>query len=198
MTDSERRERQPAWDESARPSGPAAPAGFAYSRRGQAIGRHLAEVHDHLRGELAQVRELLRQVRQGSLAVSRAREVINDLSMRQNNWTLGAYCASYCTMVTGHHGLEDRAIFPHLRQSDACLAPVIDRLQAEHVIIHEILVDLDRALVRLVSGPGDVAGLDEVEEAVEVLADTLLSHLAYEEREITEPLSRYGFYAGQV
>ncbi len=195
MTDSKPGERWAGWDESARPSGPPAPAGFAYTRRGQAIGQHLAEVHDHLRAELAQIRELLRQVKQGSMAVSRAREVINELTMRQNNWTLGAYCASYCAIVTGHHGLEDRAVFPHLRQSDAELAPVIDRLQAEHVIIHEILVDLDRALVRLVSEPVD---LDEVEEAVEVLADALLSHLAYEEREITEPLSRYGFYSGQL
>jgi hypothetical protein len=33
---------------------------------------------------------------------------------------------------------------------------------------------------------------------VDVLTQTLLSHLAYEEREITEPLARLGFYPGQV
>lgn len=129
------------------------------------------------------------------MAAGQARELVSEMTMRQNNWTLGAYCASYCTIVTGHHGLEDRAIFPHLRRSDPGLAPVIDRLEAEHVIIHEVLRDVDRALIRLVTGPGDFS---VIEEAVEVLTLTLLSHLAYEERQITGPLSRYGFYAGQV
>ena len=46
-----------------------------------------------------------------------------------------------------------------------------------------------------VGAPGDFT---EIDEAVELLAETLLSHLAYEEREITEPLSRFGFYAGQI
>jgi hemerythrin-like domain-containing protein len=183
------------WDESTRPSGPAAPEGHVYTRRGRLVGGHLAEVHDHLRAELAQIEDLLRQVRQGALTAARAREMVNELSLRQNNWTLGAYCASYCALVAGHHGLEDRAIFPHLRKSDADLIPVIDRLESEHLIIHEVLVHVDQALVRLISGDGD---LDQVEGAVDLLSDRLLSHLAYEEREITEPLSRYGFFAGQV
>ncbi|HUC56846.1 MAG TPA: hemerythrin domain-containing protein [Streptosporangiaceae bacterium] len=183
------------WDESARPSAPPAPEGYVYSRLGRAVGQHLAEVHDHLRSELRQITELLRQVKDGAMAAGRARAMVSEMTLRRNNWTLGAYCASYCALVTGHHGLEDRAIFPHLRRSDAGLAPVIDRLEAEHVIIHEVLLDVDRALVRLVSEPEDFA---EIEEAVEVLTQTLLSHLAYEEREITEPLSRYGFFAGQV
>ena len=35
--------------------------------------------------------------------------MINTMTMRQNNWTLGAYCESYCRIVTGHHTLEDGA-----------------------------------------------------------------------------------------
>lgn len=37
-----------------------------------------------------------------------------------------------------------------------------------------------------------------LQDAVDVLTGTLLSHLSYEEREITEPIARYGFYPGQV
>jgi len=33
---------------------------------------------------------------------------------------------------------------------------------------------------------------------VDVLTDTLLSHLSYEEHELVEPLARYVFYDGQV
>ncbi|GAA1789983.1 LLM class flavin-dependent oxidoreductase [Planosporangium flavigriseum] len=183
------------WDESTRPVGPPAPAGHVYSDQAEAVGRHLVDVHDHLRQELAQIRELLQQVKQGAMSAGRARAALNELTMRQNNWTLGAYCASYCTLLTQHHGIEDQAIFPHLRGADAGLVPVIDRLEAEHVIIHEVVEGVDRALVNLMGNPG---GFSELQEAVDLLTDTLLSHLAYEEQQIVEPLARYGFYAGQI
>ncbi|HUZ56874.1 MAG TPA: LLM class flavin-dependent oxidoreductase [Streptosporangiaceae bacterium] len=183
------------WDESTRPVGPPAQKGYVYTDRAKAVGRHLVEVHDHLRQELSQVRDLLRQVKQGSMTVGRARAVLNEMTMRQNNWTLGAYCAAYCSMLTQHHGLEDRAIFPHLRRADPGLVPVIDRLEQEHVIIHGVVEDVDRALVNLVRHPGEFT---ELQEAVDVLADTLGSHLAYEEQQITEPLARHGFFPGQV
>jgi alkanesulfonate monooxygenase SsuD/methylene tetrahydromethanopterin reductase-like flavin-dependent oxidoreductase (luciferase family) len=183
------------WDESTRPVAPPAPAGHVYTDRAEAVGRHLVDVHDHLRQELAQVRDLLQQVTQGAVSAGRARAVINEMTMRQNNWTLGAYCASYCTLITQHHGIEDQSIFPHLRGADAGLVPVIDRLEAEHVIIHEVVEGVDRALVNLIHHPGDFR---ELREAVDILTDTLLSHLAYEEEQIVEPLARYGFYAGQI
>jgi hemerythrin-like domain-containing protein len=183
------------WDESARPVAPPPPAGHEYSALGRAVGRHLADVHDHLRRELDQIREMLEQVKQGSLTAGAARAVLNQMTMRQNNWTLGAYCAAYCTMITQHHGLEDRAVFPHLRRSDPGLVPVIDRLEQEHVIIHEVVEGVDRALVGLVAKPDDFT---QVQEAVDALTDALRSHLAYEEQQITEPLSRFGFFPGQV
>ncbi|HEX9066531.1 MAG TPA: LLM class flavin-dependent oxidoreductase [Streptosporangiaceae bacterium] len=178
-----------------RPVAPAAPAGQVPSARGRAAGQHLAEIHDHLRQELDVIRDLVRQVSQGSLAAGSARAALNEMTMRQNNWTLGAYCAAYCGLVTQHHGLEDQAVFPYLRRSDPGLAPVIDRLEAEHVIIHQVIEDVDRALVRLVREPD---GLGELAEAVDVLTDTLLSHLAYEEEQITGTLERFGFYQGQI
>ena len=33
---------------------------------------------------------------------------------------------------------------------------------------------------------------------VKILSDTLISHLAYEEHELVEPLARLGFYEGQL
>jgi hypothetical protein len=37
-----------------------------------------------------------------------------------------------------------------------------------------------------------------VQAAVDALTEALLSHFGYEERELVGPLSRHGFYAGQV
>lgn len=115
--------------------------------------------------------------------------------MRQNDWTLGAYCASYCRFVTGHHALEDEAVFPYLESAEPGLGPVIGRLTDEHKIIHQVLNDLDSALVDHLRNPGDFAGL---EQAADIFTDALLSHLAYEEAQLVEPLARHGFYPGQL
>ena len=159
------------------------------------LHRVLDYVCDHLRQELDQIRDLLEQVKRGSVTAGAARAALTRMTVRQNNWTLGAYCAAYCSMITQHHGLEDRAIFPHLRRSEPGLVPVIDRLEQEHVIIHEVVDGVDRALVTLVAKPDDFT---ELQEAVDALTDALGSHLAYEEQQITEPLTRFGFFAGQV
>ncbi|WP_238453306.1 hypothetical protein [Micromonospora sp. ATA51] len=62
-------------------------------------------------------------------------------------------------------------------------------------MIHDVVEGVDRALVDLIRNPGDFT---ELQKAVDVLTDTLLSHLSYEEQNMVEPLARYGFYAGQV
>ncbi|MBO0826703.1 MAG: LLM class flavin-dependent oxidoreductase [Streptosporangiales bacterium] len=183
------------WDEDDRPARPAASADATYTEHGRAVGAHLVDVHDQLRAELSQVRDLVDQVRAGAKSVADARSELNEMTLRQNNWTLGAYCASYCRVVAGHHALEDDAIFPHLRSADRGLAPVIDRLVDEHKVIHDVLENVDRALVELVARPDDLSGL---QDAVDVLTDTLLSHLSYEEYQLVEPLARLGFYPGQV
>ena len=122
----------------------------AYTPAQQAAPQHLIDVHDHLRSELAQVRDVVEQVRRGLLSVGQARSVINTMTMRQNAWTLGAYCESYCRIVTGHHTLEDRSIFPHLRRRQPSLTHVIDRLEQEHHIIADVLEQVDEALVGIV------------------------------------------------
>jgi hypothetical protein len=67
---------------------------------------------------------------------------------------------------------------------------VIDRLEQEHRVIHDVIERVDEALVALVATDGNTTSL---REAVELLADTLMSHLSYEERELVEPLARLGF-----
>ena len=178
------------WDETDRPTAARRPP-VATSKPGQAAAQLLVEVHDHLRHELATVRDLIDQVARGATSADAARSAINDMTVRQNNWTLGAYCESYCRVVTTHHTLEDQSVFPHLRRGDHSLAPVLDRLHLEHEKIHGVLDEVDAALVAFIADPTDLAN---VRAAVDLLSDALLSHLAYEERELLEPLSRFGFY----
>jgi hypothetical protein len=179
------------WDETTRPT-LAEPADTPYAPAQEAVARHLVDIHDHLRGELSRLQGLVEEVRRGVLTAAGARSEVHAMSLRQNNWTLGAYCQSYCGFVNGHHSLEDAGVFPHLRRAEPATAPVLDRLSEEHLVIHELLDAVDRALVRLVGG-GDDSALDSVEAALGRLGDRLISHLAYEERELRGPLARHGF-----
>jgi hemerythrin-like domain-containing protein len=112
------------------------------------------------------------------------------MMIRQNNWTLGAFCESYCRAVSTHHTLEDRRLFPHLQAADASLSGVLDRLAHEPEVIADIVERIDTALVALVAAEPD--GMTRVRDAVDLLTDALSSHLSYEERELLEPLARFG------
>lgn len=183
------------WDEAARPHRAPSDGDVAYSEQGREAGQHLIDVHDMLRRELGDLRRLLEQVRDGAIEAGEARGHLAEMALRQNDWTLGAFCARYCRAVAGHHGLEDEAVFPHLAQSDATLGPVIERLTEEHLVIAEALDAVDRALVEHINQRDEFAPL---QRALDFLTDALLSHLSYEERELVEPLARHGFYAGQL
>src|SRR4029078_2660231 len=88
-----------------------------------AAAEHLVAIHDHLRSELERLQGLVEEVRRGLLAAGGARAEVRAMSLRQNNWTLGAYCQSYCGFVNGHHSLEDASVFPHLRRAEAAARP---------------------------------------------------------------------------
>lgn len=160
--------------------------------RQRRAGQHLVDVHDHLRNELRQLTDVIDQVAAGRADPEAARGLINKLTMRQNYWTLGTFCASYCRLLTAHHTLEDQGLFVALRKAEESLAPVLTRLEREHEVIAEVLTKVDEALVAMIEDP---ARLDEVRDRVELLADQLLSHLGYEEEELVEPLGRFDILA---
>jgi alkanesulfonate monooxygenase SsuD/methylene tetrahydromethanopterin reductase-like flavin-dependent oxidoreductase (luciferase family) len=178
------------WDESRRPHGPAPAPDASYSAAGRAVAGELIAVHDHLRGELGQLRDMIDQVAAGNLDAASARSEIAKLTMRQNQWTVGAYCESYCRLVGMHHAIESQSLFPGLSHLDGRLTLVTDQLHAEHLVIAGVLERVDAALVALVTAPE--AGMPQLRAAVDLLTDLLLSHLSYEETELVEPLGRLG------
>lgn len=174
-------------DESTRPR--LAPRGERPDGPGSASAQLLVDVHNHLRSELEQLRGVVAEVATGHTSPAAARSLINRMSMRQNYWSLGAFCASYCRVLTIHHAIEDSRMFVDLRRRDASLSPVIERLSEEHEVIAGILTRLDEALVAMV---GDADQLGVVEAEVERLGDVLLSHLDYEEEELLGPIAALG------
>lgn len=175
---------------------PATPAG--------AIGqRTLVQVHQHLRAELGELRQAITSVVESRSDPAAARALINRMTMRQNFWSLGAFCAAYCRVLTIHHTIEDEQMFSLLRDRDQRLAPVLDRLSHEHEVIAAVLDQVDAALAGLVAGDdsptdsrtarptdGSTDRLDRVSAQIERLSDALLSHLDYEEDQLLGPIGR--------
>ncbi len=157
---------------------------LSVGREGQ---QTLLAIHNHLRQELTQLRQVIGEVRQGRAGAQEARTYLNSMTMRQNYWTLGAFCAAYCRVVSIHHSIEDQSLFPDLKAADQALAPILDRLHREHESIAGVLRDVDAALVAMVE---DESRLDATEAAVEHLNDELLAHLRYEEDQLLGPIGR--------
>jgi alkanesulfonate monooxygenase SsuD/methylene tetrahydromethanopterin reductase-like flavin-dependent oxidoreductase (luciferase family) len=183
------------WDDSTRPRRDRPGPEVHYTDQGRRASKQLIAVHDLLRGELSDLRHILRQVRDEAVQAGEARAALNEMVLRQNDWTLGTVCARYCSIVAQHHGAEDAAMFPHLALREPQLTPVIDRLTEEHLVIHDAIQEVDRALVQHMTRPENH---DAIQAAIDYLTDALLSHLAYEERELVEPLTRLGSYPDQV
>ncbi|MDP9270845.1 MAG: hemerythrin domain-containing protein [Chloroflexota bacterium] len=178
------------WDESTRPRADRSGPEVNYTEHGLRDSKQLIEVHNMLRSELSDLRDILRQVRVGAMQAADARAALNEMALRQNDWTLGAFCARYCSVVERHHGVEDASLFPHLATREPQLKPVLDRLTEEHLVIHDAIQEVDRALVQHMTRPENY---QPIQGAIDYLTDALLSHLAYEEQELVEPLARLGF-----
>ncbi len=161
--------------------------GAKVTRTGRESAETLVAVHDHLRGEMAEIQRAAVEVAAGRLEPAAARSVLNRTTMRQNYWTLGAFCARFCRFVTVHHTIEDRTMFPALGRMDAGLAAVLERLREEHEIIAGAVERFDESLTAMVADPAAIAGMQELADE---LSDALVSHLAYEERELVGPLGR--------
>ncbi len=177
----------PGWDEAARPHG----AGYPDATPVEvARGDHLRQVHDMYRRGLAQVGDVLDQVKSGQLSVGEARGAVHALGVRVTFEQLGTFCGQLCQSVETHHGIEDAHLYPALRASDPALDPVLDRLDLEHRVIHDVLERFDRVLVAMTyggAGSGGAAGaegLPDVHAHFEHLRGLLESHFVYEEDQI--------------
>jgi alkanesulfonate monooxygenase SsuD/methylene tetrahydromethanopterin reductase-like flavin-dependent oxidoreductase (luciferase family) len=156
---------------------------------GSAGQQTLLAVHRHLRQELDQLREIMGQVADGRATAAGARSHLHHMTMRQNYWAFGAFCASYCRVVTIHHAIEDAHLFRDLRRADPSLEAVLERLSAEHDTIAALITGVDAALVAMIEDPGR---LGEAEQAVDRLAGALLPHLRDEEDQLLGPIGRLG------
>jgi hemerythrin-like domain-containing protein len=130
------------------------------SDRLAAFGNQLVEAHIRLREELDRIRT-------GDIGPGR---------------DLRTHCLTFCATLTRHHEAEDAGAFPVLAREHPELAPVLDELRRDHVLV----ADSMRRLADLLDG-------DNRDEAVRTelasLAALLETHLVYEEKKIVAALN---------
>jgi hemerythrin HHE cation binding domain-containing protein len=148
--------------------------------RGRAIFEELLWVHSIIRRDLEVVERLAADVGEG-LPGDAVQDALGELKTSGPLWALKVNCLRYCSHVHAHHGAEDVLLFPTLRAADPSIGPVVDRLEADHARVSDLL-DAVEAAARALT---DTNGGDARRRVIDGLQDLhvhLLEHLDYEER----------------
>ena len=150
------------------------------TEQGKALFEELLWVHGAIRRDLAVVEELAAEVLDG-LPAEEARERIAELQTNGPLWQLKVNCLRYCRFVHMHHNAEDTLFFPSLRAANPDVDPVIDRLEADHRTVSDLLDEVEAAAAG-VDGE-DPAPRMRLADGLRALARELPAHLDYEELE---------------
>jgi hemerythrin-like domain-containing protein len=159
----------------------------------RAPGQQLKMVHDHLRENMEVLGRLIERASEGRVSAAEIEAQTANLTMLANYRRFGNLCGQHCQTVEMHHSIEDQAIFPTLRRQGDVFKKIADRLQAEHVVVHELLVRLVDALQTLADEPS-AEHFDDAREIYHALERVLLSHLGYEEDAMGDALGYFGLF----
>jgi hypothetical protein len=142
--------------------------------------QELARVHDLLRRDLRTCQDLADAALTGA-PPAELRKAVGRLAARSSHLRLGVDCLRYCHFVHDHHRGEDASLFPAVRRKAPHLGTVVDRLEADHRVVSDLL-DAVEAAAHQLDGPDPVAATTRLVDALGVLSGHLLEHLEIEER----------------
>jgi hypothetical protein len=153
---------------------------------GAGLVAELKWVHGMIRRDLDTVRWLADELEHG-MPGQAAGEAVSDLAIGSALWQLKINCLQYCRFVHAHHHAESALLFPRLRASNPALGPVVDKLEADHARVSDLLDDVSAAAAALADREDDSVRKRLILSLTE-LADDLLAHLQYEEDNISATL----------
>jgi hypothetical protein len=143
-------------------------------------------VHRLIRRDLETVRALAADLGTG-LAGDDALAAVLSLEVAGPLWQLKINCLQYCRFVHAHHLAESALLFPQLRLSNPALGSVVDKLEADHAEVADLLDQVSAAAADL-AGREEPATRIRLIDALSGLSAVLLAHLDYEEEHIAGTL----------
>ena len=150
------------------------------TERGKAMFQELLWVHSAIRRDLETVERLAADVENG-LPGQALEDALDELKTTGPLWRLKVNCLRYCRFVHAHHNAEDALLFPALRAADPSIGSVVDRLEADHARVSDLLDVIEAAARNLT----ETDGADARRRVIDGLQDLrvhLLEHLDYEEQ----------------
>lgn len=151
--------------------------------------RELLYIHSFLRRDLHTIRRLANEARDGA-APEMILAGVRELETNSPLWRLKFGCLHYCRFVHAHHTIEDAAVFPMVRKHDPALNSVVDRLEEDHLVVHQITERI-AAAAAAVAADATGARRQELVTALSELEEHLLAHLAFEEESLGPLLSTW-------
>jgi len=148
--------------------------------------RALRLVHAAIRNDLAVCQELAADASAGVSTVQ-VRARVAALRTTGTLWQLRTTCLHTCRFVHEHHGHEDHLLFPLLRRASPTMAPVLDRLEADHREVSRLLEETEDAVGGL-DGDDPSRARARLIRALRSLGGTLIAHLELEEEAISPTL----------
>ena len=97
----------------------------------------------------------------------------------------------YCAFVHSHHAAEDVALFPAVRRAAPSMAAVVDKLEADHRAVSDLL-DAVQAAGEELADPDANSARERLVSALNGLSEPLLEHLAFERGVLGAGLRRLG------
>jgi hypothetical protein len=149
------------------------------TERGRALFQELLWVHSVIRRDLETVERLAADVGEG-LSGAAVQESLAELKTVSPLWQLKVNCLRYCRFVHSHHGAEDVLLLPALRAANPSIGSVVDRLEADHARVSDLLDAVEEAARTLTDSEGEEAR-QRVIDGLRELHVHLLEHLDYEE-----------------
>lgn len=179
-------------NETARPSAPPVPGATDMHRR---QGRQLAAIHRHYMMEMAQIAAVLARIEAGDTPPEHLKRIVLSLDMSENLSAFGSICGRECQVLKFHHDIESSDMFPRIEAAGAGMfREIVTKLKAEHEVVHELIMRLERAADALTHDPS----ADNFARAAAVfrkLEEIVRSHFKYEETELAEAI---GYYLGSI
>jgi hypothetical protein len=161
---------------------------------GDGMVAELKWVHGMIRRDLEIVSGLADDLADG-LPGESAAAAIRDLAVVSPLWQLKINCLQYCRFVHAHHHAESVLLFPQLRRSNPALGPVVDKLEAVHARVSDLLDEVTAAAMALAEEES-ATGRKQLIAALGDLRDDLLAHLDYEEENISPTLRTWTSWPG--